>query len=515
MNRHSAHSTYPARILTALLLLFLLPLVHTTAPAPAEAQVLRAQPQLLALAAQRPDAQVSVIVQKTVKTDSVEQLVARLGGQVTRDLHIINAFSAKLPGAAVPRLAGAAGVRWVSLDAVMGEAGTKCSTCIETGNLTKAYQKSIKVDKVWNDAPGYYQGQGMTIAVVDSGVANHGDLGGRILVSQKFNSNTTYTADKYGHGTHVGGIIAGNGSQSNGNYIGVAPKANIVNIKVSDDNGMAISSDVVAGLQWIYDNRTQYNIKVVNMSLNSSVAESYHTSPLAAAAEILWFNKIVVVVSAGNNGTANLYPPANDPFVITVGAADDKNSTAITDDTMAPFSAYGTDELGNVKPDLVAPGTNIVAPLAGNSVALAQQHPGNVDSNVKYFRMSGTSVAAPMVAGAAALVLQSDPTLNPDQVKYRLKATATRDPLLWPAYDPAKAGAGYLRVDHAIDTPTTESANYGIPASQLLWSGTTPITWGTVNWNTVNWNTVNWNTVNWNTVNWNTVNWNSTYWPNP
>ena len=90
--------------------------------------------------------------------------------------------------------------------------------------------------------------------------------------------------------------------------------------------GMSYELDVVAALQWVYNNKAAYNIKVVNLSMNSSVYQSYHTSPLAAACEILWFNSVVVVVSAGNNGTSTLYPPANDPFVITVGATDDKNT---------------------------------------------------------------------------------------------------------------------------------------------------------------------------------------------
>ena len=120
---------------------------------------------------------------------------------------------------------------------------------------------------------------------------------------------------------------------------------------------------LLQGLQWVLDNKAAYNIRVVNLSLNSSVAESYHTSPLDAAVEILWFNKIVVVASAGNQGSGAIYPPANDPFVITVGATDDKGTSRLSDDVMATFSAYGTTSDGFKKPDLVAPGTNIIARL--------------------------------------------------------------------------------------------------------------------------------------------------------
>ena len=136
---------------------------------------------------------------------------------------------------------------------------------------------------------------------------------------------------------------------------------------------MSYESDVVAALQWVYDNRTTYNIRVINLSLNSSVYQSYDTSPLAAACEILWFNSVVVVVSAGNNGSATLYPPANDPFVITVGATDDKATLDKADDVVASFSAYGFDDLGRSKPDLVAPGKNIIAYLPDvNSLTISQ-----------------------------------------------------------------------------------------------------------------------------------------------
>ena len=144
--------------------------------------------------------------------------------------------------------------------------------------------------------------------------------------------------------------------------------------------------------------------------------------------------------SAGNNGLTNnhtLLPPANDPFVITVGATNDLNSPGINDDTVAPYSSYGLDETGSIKPDIVAPGTHLVSLLPHHtSLTLSQEHPSN-RLNLNYFRMSGTSMAAPVVAGAAALLLQDEPNLTPDQVKYRLKASAVHN-TSWPGYDPAR-----------------------------------------------------------------------------
>jgi serine protease AprX len=478
---------------------------------PSDYMALKAQPILAQIAAADPDQWVSVIVQKVAGTSGVEKQVSRLGGTVTKDLSIINAFSAELSAGAVAQLVQFPDVRWVSLDAPMQS--TACSQCVDTKKLANAYIRAIKADQVWNNSP-YRQGTGIGVAVLDSGVNPNGDLYTNMGVNRqvadvRFNSDYNQNpSDGYGHGTHVASIVGGDGSESGGKYIGVAPLVNIVNVKVSNDDGSAMMTDVVAGLQWVLENKDAYNIRVVNLSLNSSVAESYHTSPLDAAVEILWFNKIVVVVSAGNYGQSALYPPANDPFVITVGAVDDKGTAGISDDVMASFSAYGTTSDGVKKPDVVAPGKNIIARLVNQNMGLANEHPANKVGD-QYFRMSGTSMSAPMVSAAVALLLQDEPNLTPDQVKYRLMATANKS---WAGYNATKSGAGYLDVYAAVRGTTTKSANTGLKASQLLTTGSEPITWNSVGWNSVGWNTVGWNTVGWNTVGWNTVGWNSDYW---
>ena len=471
----------------------------------------RAQPILAQMSASDPSQIVSVIVQKMDGAAGVENHVFRLGGKVTKDLKIINAFSAELAAAAAMEIARSSDVRWVSLDAPV--LSTACSKCIDTENLANAYIRAIKADQVWNNSP-YLQGTGIGVAVVDSGINPNGDLYtsagvNRQVADVRFNTDYNQnTSDGSGHGTHVASIIGGDGSESGGKYIGVAPLVNVINVKVSNDDGSAMIRDVVAGLQWVLENKNTYNIRVVNLSLNSSVAESYHTSPLDAAVEILWFNKIVVVTSAGNRADGAIYPPANDPFVITVGATDDKGTNSLSDDVVASFSAYGQTSDGVKKPDLVAPGANIIARLVNQNMGLALAHPANKVGD-QYFRMSGTSVAAPMVSAAVALLLQDEPNLTPDQVKFRLTATANKT---WSGYNAAKSGAGYLDVYAAVSGTTTESANTGVLASQLLSTGSTPITWGSVGWNSVGWNTVGWNSVGWNSVGWNSVGWNSDYW---
>jgi serine protease AprX len=493
-----------AMVVLFALLVALIPSVPRVQVAP------RAQPELITLAQRLPNTTVGVIVRKDTAGTDVEQRVAQLGGTITTDLHIINAFAAQLTARASIVLAQMQGVRWVSLDSPTVKPSV-CDACVDTANLKNVYDTAIGADRLWNEGPKYLQGQGIGVAVVDSGIEYGSDLYtvmGQLRVAASIQFNNGYNQnifDQYGHGLHVAGIIGGNGRKLNGTYIGVAPKVNLINVKVSDEVGAATASNVVQGLQWINDNRNQYNIKVVNLSLNNSVNESYHTNPIDAAVEILWFNKITVVVSAGNVGKNALYPPANDPFAITVGATDDRGTRSTTDDILASYSGYGTTSDGVSKPDLVAPGTNIISLGSPGVSVLEQQHPDHIVNN-DYFRMSGTSMSAPMVSGAIALLLQSEPNLTPDQVKYRLMATAR------PFDSRARAGAGYLNIYAAVHTSTMQSANTGTPVSKLLFSGNSTPNWGSVNWGSVNWGSVNWGSVNWGSVNWGSVNWGSVNW---
>jgi serine protease AprX len=298
----------------------------------------------------------------------------------------------------------------------------------------------------------------------------------------------------------VAGIIAENGSSVSGFYQGVAPKANLINLKISGEDGLATESDAVAAMQWVYENKAQYNIRVVNLSFQTMVEMSYHLSPVAAAAEILWFNGVVVVAASGNWDPQGVYSPtraapANDPFIITVGAFNEKGTTNVHDDSITKFTAFGNTQEGYFKPEINAPGMDIISTLASDS-PWASQHPDHVVLFNEYIRLSGSSMAAPMVSGAAALLLQAEPGLTPDQVKYRLMQSAR-----W------ASGLRYVDVYAALTTPTTRSANIGLAASQLLWPGSEPVTWTGVAWNAVAWNAVAWNAVAWNAVAWNSVYW--------
>ena len=435
----------------------------------------------------------------------MEALVTTLGGRVTHTLPIIKAFAAEIPGRAVPFLARNPGVRWLTLNAEVEQ--SSCSSCVDTSALQNAYIKTIGADRLWAEGIQRKTPK-FSVAVVDSGMANSDDLsrtkkGGKTRVIAQHNLTPDSIDDDYGHGSHIAGIIGGNGTNSQGRFIGVAPMVQLVNVKVSNAHGMATTADVVAGLQWIYEHRDTYNIRVVSISLNSSVAESYHTSPLNAAVEFLWFRGIVVVVSAGNGVQgAMLTPPANDPFVITVGASDDRGTSNPADDTVAPFSAYGTTVDGFRKPDLVAPGTNIVSILGNPQQVLATEHPTHVVEAGKtdYFRMSGTSMSAPVVAGVVALLLENEPRLTPAEVKARLLATARsmRDD---------RAGAGLVDAYAAVRTSNTGVVNERIPASRLIWGSNEPAMADSANWGSANWGSANWGSANWGSANWG-----STYW---
>jgi serine protease AprX len=497
-------------------IIILLILVLLIAPGPADSfAAANVQPALLAMATEDAQSTVRVIVQKSSPDASIEFLVTELDGTVLKDLHIINAVVATMPAGNVPFLAQSEAVRWVSLDGPVANSGKPPKDPAPEPLPENFYLDTLNVRPVWEMG---YTGQGVTVAVIDSGIFTDRDFSvepgkphTRLIKNLNLTNSSATSSDLFGHGTHVAGIIGGHGGESGGLYSGVAPGIEIINLKILDDFGMAYESDTVDALQWVLDNKDAYNIRVVNLSVNSSTEQSYHTSPLDAAAEILWFNGIVVVASAGNRSadwswdTINT-APANDPFIITVGSSHENYDAYRSNDYMAIFSANDITADGFMKPDVVAPGKDIVSVLSSGS-DWYYDYPERSVMDKEYFRISGTSMSAPMVSGAVALLLQAEPNLTPDQVKYRLMNTGSTIYGDFPGADFA-----YLDVYDLITTTTTESANTGIEASQLLWTGDDPITWGSVNWGSVNWGSVNWGSVNWGSVNWGSVNWGSVSW---
>jgi serine protease AprX len=471
------------------------------------------------------DGTVSVIVQfkQTPKAHASE--MAAQGGKLKFSFDHINGAAYRIPVRMLAWLENRPDVAYVSPDRLNKVASDDDIPAVEGDVARQQYG---------------LDGTGVGVAIIDSGVFNHDDLqkssgwGSRIVYSESFIPGDPSTNDAYGHGTHVAGIVAGNGHDSASGYptqyIGVAPNANIINLRVLDANGSGTDSQVIAAIQRAIQLKSTYNIRVINLSLGRSIYESYALDPVCQAVEAAWKSGIVVVVAAGNQGRDNDYgtqgyatiqAPANDPNVITVGATKTNGTPSRQDDTIASYSSKGPTLLDHlVKPDLVAPGNRVVSLAAPGSTLVTSLlnlniHPittcllGLLGNNCttglsgKYTRMSGTSMATPIVAGAAALMFQKDPTLTPDTIKARMMKTAWKGypgnswaydswgKSYFSQYDVFTIGAGYLdiysslksndMVNGGASSPVayrnTATGKYGVTNSQSITWGNS-ITWG-------------------------------------
>jgi serine protease AprX len=410
--------------------LFIQPPVQSAPAVPA-----KADPKLYAQAAAHPAQTFPVIVREDVPSSSAaEDLVKRLGGHVTRELSIVGGFSATVPGSAVPALTASPLVWRVWGDAPIHMNGVSMGQ-YDYAAANTVWKQVINLPKTNNQ----YNGAGVTVALVDTGVVPVPDLAGRIVHVVDLTAEHD-GLDRYGHGTHMAGIIAGTGASSGGIYSGVAPGAGLVSIKVAGLDGSTDVSVVMAGLQWAVTHRAQYNIKVLNLSFGTDGVQSYSVDPLDYAVEQAWRSGIFVVVSAGNRGpgSGTINKPGDDPYVMTVGAADLNNTTDSSDDVVAPFSSQGPTQDGFSKPDLVAPGVTIVSERDPGSY-IDINHPAAVVGS-SYFKGTGTSQAAAVVSGVAALMYQANPGLTPDVAKAEL----TRTTITWPWSGQAGAGAGLV-----------------------------------------------------------------------
>lgn len=271
-----------------------------------------------------------------------------------------------------------------------------------------------------------YKGQGIGIAILDTGVYPHPDLimpRSRIVAFKDFVNKRRSAYDDNGHGTFVAGAAAGNAYSSAGKYSGVAPMANIIAVKVMNSKGQGSSSDILAGMQWVVENQKRFNIKVLSLSLGSEKVSSGYSDPLAVAVEKVWDRGITVVAAAGNAGpkSGTITTPGVSDRIITVGAVDDKRTVDMRDDTIAEFSSRGPVGRLGEKPDVVAPGVNIIS-LNTDKDYVPGTRP--IAMQEQYKKMSGTSVSTPIVAGGVALLLEKNPELSPDQIKKLMKENA-------------------------------------------------------------------------------------------
>ena len=288
--------------------------------------------------------------------------------------------------------------------------------------------------------PGY-DGAGIGVAVVDSGISTHSALDSRVIARVNLVSWEGLTnGDPYGHGTHVAGIIGGNTAAPK--YVtpafagGSAPGVNLIDVRVLGATGVGYTSDVIAGIDWAIANRAKYGIRVINLSLGHAVSEPAAIDPLCQAVARAVQAGVVVVASAGNYGVTStgapvlggITSPGNSPFAITVGAIDTAGPVTRSDDTVAAYSSKGPTRYDlAVKPDVVAPGTRIVS-LEAQGSYLSKNYPSwHIAGSGKnaYFRLTGTSMATAVVSGGVALLLDANPFMTPGQVKVALQMGAT------------------------------------------------------------------------------------------
>jgi len=444
---------------------------------------LHARVDRLAALQQDPGEMVDVIIQFRPEAQMSSRItkMLRLGAQHRKSLDVIHGGLFRIPAGLLPKLAQDPDVTYVSPDREVIKASPE-DFILDATQASYVFQYG-------------YDGSGIGIAEIDSGISpGNPDLrnpyngGSRVVYSESFISGLN-ASDQYGHGTHVAGLLAGNGGASDGWMRGIAQNANLINLRVLDANGVGTDSAVIAAIQRAIQLKSTYNIRIINLSLGRGISESYKLDPLCQAVEQAWKAGIVVVVAAGNYGRDNsmntdgyglITAPGNDPYVITVGATNTHGTDQTSDDTVASYSSKGPTLIDHVvKPDLVAPGNSVVSLIAPGST-LDKGHPshevpaseyGGYPSGPFYFRLSGTSMATPLVSGTVALMLQRISYLTPDQVKIRLMKQATK---AYPAYTygiSRNAGTVYDLQDDVFAVGAGYLNSYGAVFSNELPSG--------------------------------------------
>ena len=507
-------------------------------------------PSLQLAATQTPNASVPVIVQSLDGSGRAQSALSKYGTASSK-LGIVDAAAGEIVAGDLPQLAATnPGLvitpdQPVVLDAKpdpkpKGARGNPHTPAAFTSG--EDWPGAVGVDQLWPALAGLQSARPKgpvttpSIAFVDSGIdSSRSDFGGRVLAQLDMTSlDNNSPGDGNGHGTLVAGLAAGSAP----GHAGADPTAGIVSLDVMDDQGMARTSDVIAAAQWILKNRKAYNIRVANFSLHSASATSFRWDPLDKAIEKLWFNGVVVVAAAGNEGQAGkpvpmAYAPGNDPFAITVGALDIHDSTNPERADTAPWSAWGYTLDGFAKPELAAPGRGITGPVPPGSTLAAERGSQVVrTAGGTYINLSGTSLAAPVVSGIVADLLSLHPWLTPDQVKGALmhEARALRKvrtlaagvgevdapaalALAFPP-NPNRALDTFLVPDPQGDGPMFDDVSWLDAAkASSAWDAVSWLDgWADVSWSDVSWSDVSWGDVSWSDVSWSDVSWSDVSW---
>jgi serine protease AprX len=427
--------------------------VPVSRPASVWTATWKADLALVRQAAAHPSGTLQVIVREaTPASDGAERLVRSLGGSVGRELGLVHAFAATIPGTALEPLAESPAVLRIWGDARL-TSHIVDTRKYDTWSANTVWRGVIGANGI--GVPGK-NGAGVTVALLDTGVAQVPDLQNRVIERVDLTQDQD-GLDHYGHGTHMAGIIVGDGTSSNGAYTGLAPGANLVSIKVASWDGSTDVSEIIAGLQWAVAHQAQYGIRVLNLSYGTDGTQAYKLDPLDYAVEQVWLSGVVVVVAAGNRGPSSgtVDKPGDDPFVITVGAANVHDQNAGKPVVEADFSGRGPTQDKFAKPDLLAPGISIVS-LRDPGSTVDMLHPDAAVGDW-YFKGTGTSQATAVVSGIVADMFQQNPSLTPDMAKAILLNTAK--PTSSASHTPIVSAAG------ALSSATTYA---GPPANQGL-----------------------------------------------
>jgi serine protease AprX len=471
----------------------------------------------------------TVIVTATGLLSPVSAVLG-LGGTILSKFHLINGVVAQVPTALESVLDALPGIT-VTPDAAVNVQSNPESTGPHTPSDVFLQETGTGQLASQGDT-----GQGVTVAVVDTGIDSLPDFSGRLIGGVDLTGGNNPFQDSYGHGTFVAGLIAGSGASSNGQYSGEAPGARLVSIKVAGLAGVTHLSTLITGLQWAVDHQALYGIRVLNLSLGYQSSQSTITNPLDQAVQAVWAAGITVVTSAGNAGPFNgtILSPGDDPMVITVGSLDDMATPSRADDEMADFSSVGpTTADGWAKPDLVTSGRSVVS-LAAPGSTIDTQYP-SAQVGPANFVGSGTSFSAAITSGAAALVLADHPGLTPNEVKARLLGTTTPGPVGNPFVDGhggldayAAATAGPMEYNQSatglvgtvlgatVSLSPSGSADTWNPSlwSGVSWNHGSGRAWVGWAWNGSDWNGWAWNDGGWSGAAWNGEDWNGWAWNN-
>ena len=396
--------------------------------------------------------------------------VDRLGGTVVRHLGLVDGVAASVRPATAARL-GRLGF------AVTADAPVALSSSSFAPASAEVQLQASRPGPRWEPSAG----EGVGVALVDTGVADVPELEGRVVRGPDL-SGEGDGIDRYGHGTFMAGLIAAEGT-------GLAPGSHVVSVKVAGADGSTSMSTVIEAIAWVIAHGDEHGVRVLNLSFGADVPMSWRADPLSAAVEAAWASGIAVVAAAGNEGT-HVTSPGRDPWVLAVGATDPDGTAAIEDDTVPSWS--GREERGKwAKPELVAPGVAVVSLRAPGST-IDQAHPA-ARLGERWFRGSGTSMATALTAGAAAVVLWGHPEATPDDVKGALVATAD-----------AVAGGATLDLAGALEAEAHDwdqelpFAHGGHGDDKRLvrmpWSGTR---WSGTRWSGTRWSGTRWSGTRW------------------